>query len=123
MTTPSTTTCSRGDIVLVPFQFTGKAVFKRRPALVVSSGVYHSGRQEVIIAALTSRIRKPLLVDDHLIQRWRESGLPKPSVVTAILRTVKAAMIVRRLGSLHRQDLRSVDECLGEALALTAGPD
>ena len=120
MTTPSTTTYSRGDVVLVPFLFTDRAAFKTRPAVVVSSDVYHVGRREVIIAAVTSRIRQPLMPGDHLICRWRESGLPKPSVATAILRTVKRAMIARRLGALAAPDLRAVDARLAEALALRA---
>ena len=118
MTTPFTTTYSRGDIVLVPFQFSDRPVFKRRPALIVSSHVYHAGRQEIIIAAITSRVRRPLLVADYLVERWQEGGLPKPSVVTAILRTVKGTMITRRLGSLAEADLRAVDSRLKEALSL-----
>ncbi len=118
MTTPFTTTFSRGAVVLVPFQFTDRPVVKRRPAVIISSDAYHSGRREVIVAAVTSRIRQPLLVGDHLIERWSDSGLPKPSVVTAILRTVKGAMIVRKLGLLSNDDLRAVDAKLADVLRL-----
>ncbi|MDO8615180.1 MAG: type II toxin-antitoxin system PemK/MazF family toxin [Dehalococcoidia bacterium] len=120
MMTPSTTIFSRGDIVLVPFQFTDKPIAKVRPAAVVSSTSYHSARQEVIIAAITSRVRDPLLFGDHLILGWRTAGLPKPSVVTAILRTVKQGMIARRVGRLAEDDLAHVDGHLAVALALTA---
>src|SRR5437867_2452486 len=118
MTTPPTTTYSRGEIVLVPFQFTDRPIFKNRPALVVSADSYHAGRNEVIIAAITSRIRQPLLVGDHTIKGWKDSGLPKPSVVTAILRTVKGGMVTRRLGILRDADADAVDEQLRIALAL-----
>ena len=118
MTTPSTTTYRRGDVVLVPFLYTDRPAFKNRPAVIVSSDAYHAGRREVIIAAVTSRVRQPLLPGDHLIGRWRESGLPKPSVATAIIRTARGSMIIRRLGTLAERDLRAVDAGLAEALAL-----
>jgi len=120
MTTPSTTIFSRGDIVLLPFQFTDKPVAKNRPAAIVSSMPYHLARQEVIVAAITSRVRDPLLFGDHLILGWRTAGLPKPSVVTAILRTVKQGMITRRVGTLPEDDLAHVDGRLAVALALPA---
>ena len=123
MTTRSTTTCSRGDVVLVPFEFSDRPVAKRRPALVISSDPYHASRQDVVIAAITSRIRRPLLFGDHFIKDWRASGLPKPSATTAIVRTVKRAMLARRLGALSAADLRAVDERLARALGLTSGAD
>ncbi len=113
-----TTTYDRGDLVLVPFQFTDRPVAKNRPALIISSAAYHAGRREVIIAAITSRIRQPLLVGDHLIERWSQCGLPKPSVATVILRTVKATMITRKLGPMAAEEMLAVDARLVEALGL-----
>jgi mRNA interferase MazF len=116
MTTPSTTTYKRGAIVLVPFQFTDRPVAKRRPGVVISTPAYQAGRQELVIAALTSRVRDPLLIGDELLRDWQSAGLPKQSVVTAIIRTVKQSMVVERLGSLTTQDLRRVDSALMSAL-------
>ncbi len=42
-----------------------------------------------------------------MISRWQDAGLPKPSVATAILRTIKASMIDRSLGKLDARDLRA----------------
>jgi mRNA interferase MazF len=110
--------CERGDLVLVPFQFSDRPVAKHRPALVISSPEYHAGRQEVVIAAVTSRIRDPLLFGDSLLEGWRQAGLPKRSVVTAILRTVKGKMVVRTLGRLPPDEVAAVDVRLREALGL-----
>jgi mRNA-degrading endonuclease toxin of MazEF toxin-antitoxin module len=118
MTTQSTTTFSRGEVVLVPFQFTDRPVAKNRAAVVISASDYQAGRQELIIAALTSRVREPLLFGDRLLADWRSAGLPKKSVVTAILRTVKQKMVVRRVGNLTDSDLRRLDEGLRTALGL-----
>ena len=37
---PTTTGYSFGDIVLVPFPFTDQTAAKKRPAIIVSSGLY-----------------------------------------------------------------------------------
>ena len=60
--------------------------------LVLSGREYHAGRHEAIVAALTSNITR-LLPGDHLIEGWREAGLPQPSVATDIVRTIKRTMI------------------------------
>ena len=116
--TRSTTTYSCGDIVFVEFQFTDRPVAKNRPALVISSDTYHDSRREVIIAAITSRVRDPLFVGDHLIAAWQQCGLAKPSVATGIIRTVKASMIGRTLGVMPEKDLRAYRRTLAQALGL-----
>lgn len=115
--TPPTTTCSRGDVVLVGFVFADESGRKLRPALVVSSERYHQGRQEVVVAAITSNVTRRLL-GDHLVAGWREAGLLLPGIVTGILRTVKQAMIERRLGTLRRSDLEAVNRALRRSLGL-----
>ena len=37
---------SRGDVVLVSFIFTDETGVKQRPAVIISSDVYHQQRQE-----------------------------------------------------------------------------
>ena len=112
-----TTSYSRGDVVLVEFMFSDESGAKLRPALVVSSDRYHSARQEVIIAAITSNVTRRLF-GDHDLTSWQEAGLLFPSTVTGILRTVQRTGIRRRLGSLETTDLSSVGQALRRALAL-----
>lgn len=57
MTMPPTTGYSFGDIVLVPFPFSDQSGTKRRPAVVVSSQRYHTERPDLVIMAVTSRVR------------------------------------------------------------------
>lgn len=108
---------SRGDVVLVRFIFSDETGVKRRPAVIVSSDAYHQGRQEAIIAAITSRMDR-LLVGDHLISGWREAGLLFPSVATGIIRTIKQGMIARKLGSMARRDMQEIDKKLRAILGL-----
>ena len=97
---PRTTTCDRGAIILVRFVFADEKGAKRRPAVILSTEPYHVGRREVVVAAITSNIER-LLVGDHRIAAWREAGLPLPSVVTGIVRTIKRDMIEGTLGALR----------------------
>jgi mRNA-degrading endonuclease toxin of MazEF toxin-antitoxin module len=51
----------RGDVILVNFIFTDESGVKHRPGLVLSSDTYNTGRDEVIIAAITSRTDRLLV--------------------------------------------------------------
>jgi mRNA interferase MazF len=112
------TAYSRGDIVLVNFTFADDSGVKRRPAIIVSSEAYNNGRDEAIIAAITSRTDRVLL-DDHLINNWQGAGLLFPSVVTGIIRTIKQSMIDRKLGSMTLQDMNAADSKLRLILGLS----
>ena len=111
------TACNRGDVVLVGFVFSDESGKKFRPAMVISSQDYHRARQEVVVAAITSNVRRRLF-GDHLIADWQGAGLLFPSLVTAIVRTVKRTIIDRKLGSMPRPDMEAVDRTLRRSLAL-----
>lgn len=104
-------------MVLVSFVFTDQSGAKLRPALVISSDAYHASRQEVIIAAITSNVRRRL-VGDHRVADWKAAGLLFPSIVTGICRTIKQRAIMRRLGSLARSDQVAADHQLRRSLSL-----
>ena len=111
------TAFNRGDVVLVRFVFSDESGAKLRPAVVVSSRAYNKARQEVIVAAVTSNVDRRLF-GDRLVVDWRAAGLLFPSLVTGILRTIRRAMIERRLGALPAKDLAAVDQELRRSLAL-----
>ena len=111
------TAYNRGDVVLVGFVFSEESGRKHRPAIVISSPAYHRARQEVIVAAITSNVgRRPS--GDHPIADWKTAGLLFPSVATGILRTIKRALIVRKLGSMAKPDLAAIDRDLRRSLDL-----
>lgn len=89
--------CDRGDVVLVGFVFSDASGGKVRPAVVVSSADDHRGRQEMVVAAITSNVRRRLF-GDHLIVDWKGAGL--------------------LLGSMRGQDMEAVDRSLRRCLAL-----
>ena len=109
--------CDRGGVVLVGFVFSDESGRKVRPALVITSPAYHRARREVILAAITSNVRRRLFAD-HVVADWKAAGLLFPSLVTGIVRTVKQTMIERKLGSLTKADMQAVERELRRALDL-----
>jgi mRNA interferase MazF len=107
----------RGDVVLVRFIFSDETGERQRPAVIVSSGVYHQSRQEAIIVAITSTTDR-ILVGDHLISGWQEAGLLFPSVATGIVRTIKQGMIAKKLGIMPLPDMKGIEGNLRDVLGL-----
>jgi mRNA interferase MazF len=111
------TVYNRGDIVLVNFVFPDESAKKLRPAVVISSAAYNRSRQEVIVAAITSNVKRRL-VGDHLIAGWKGAGLLFPSLVTGIFRTIKQSMIDRKVGTMPKPDMQAIDLKLRQSLGL-----
>lgn len=115
---PTTIGCEFGDVVLVPFPFTDQTATKKRPAVVVSSDAYHRDRPDVILMAVTSQVRPAVGVGEIPVQRWKEAGLLKPSVLKPLLATVERRLLIRKLGRLDAQDrdalARGLRTILGE---------
>jgi len=101
---PSTIGCEFGDVVLVPFPFTDQTATKKRPAVVVSSNAYHRDRPDVILMAVTSQLRPAAGVGEVAVERWKQAGLLKPSVLKPLLATVEKGLVIRKLGRLEAQD-------------------
>ncbi|MBI4337331.1 MAG: type II toxin-antitoxin system PemK/MazF family toxin [Chloroflexi bacterium] len=102
-------------MVLVRFVYTDQRSVKLRPALVVSSDVYHQGRREVILAGITSNVRR-VLVCDTPVKKWQAAGLLAPSVVAGIIQTARQSDLSRRLGTMSPADLQGVEGNLRTAL-------
>ncbi|MFQ5329284.1 MAG: type II toxin-antitoxin system PemK/MazF family toxin [Thermodesulfobacteriota bacterium] len=106
------TTCSFGEIVLVPFPFTDQSDIKKRPAVIVSSNAYNRERPDVVIMAVTSQMRSADYFGDIKISQWREAGLIKPSVIKPVIATIENGLIIKKLGSLGDKDQSSLKEAL-----------
>ena len=109
--------CRRGDVILVPFVFSDESGAKRRPALVLSSDKYHRNRQEMIISAITSNTER-ILYGDFLIREWKKAGLLRASVATGVIRTIKHAMVERKLGRVTPAIMEGINSQLRKALQL-----
>jgi len=85
------------DVVLVPFPFTSQRASKKRPAVVVSNRAYSNARPDVIVMAVTSRLRPNPGFGDTWVSNWQSTGLLKPSVVKPVFATLEQRLVLRRL--------------------------
>ena len=106
---------NRGDILLVKFTFSEGEGAKHRPTLLLSTKDYNNSRQELIVAAITSNLKRRL-VGDTKINNWEKAGLLYPSLVTAIIRTIKKNMVDHKLGKLSHNDFQAVKKNLKDVL-------
>jgi len=105
---PRTTGYNFGDVVLVPFPFTDQSGLKKRPAVVVSSAEYHARRVDLLIMAVTSQIRPRSGFGESIVADWRKAGLLAPSLVKPVITTIDKRLVLKKLGSLHGADLRTL---------------
>ncbi len=105
-----------GDVVLLDFP--GVNQTKRRPAVVVSSALYHNQRPDVVVGLITTQISGATAATDHVLQDWGVVGLRQPSAYRTFLATVPRSAISRRLGKLSIRDWNSIRERLRLALQL-----
>ncbi len=108
----------RGDVVLVPIDFTDGSGSKLRPAVVISSEEYNRVSPDVLIASTTSNRSALPHPGDRPIREWKAAGLLKPSLAQTKIATVEAPVIRRKLGALEAEDLEAFTAGLREALDL-----
>jgi mRNA interferase MazF len=100
------------DIIVVPFPFTDSAKTKRRPALVLSGKKdFSSIIEHTVLAMITSQKNAPWPLD-VTINDIAESGLTAPSIVRMKLFTLDNRFIIRKSGSLSKNDQANVKKSL-----------
>ena len=109
----------RGDIVLIPFPYTDLTANKTRPAVIISSAIYHSARSELLLAYISSQVTKATAPLDYVLNDWRNAGLPKPSFIRPKIAAIEPTLVVHQVGKLSSQDLAEMDRRLRLAMALT----
>jgi mRNA interferase MazF len=105
-----------GDVVLVPFPFTSQIASKKRPAVVVSSQAYNTGRLDVVVMAITSQLRASATSDEVWVQNWKTAGLLKPSVIKPVFATIEQSLVIRRLGALDSTDKHALRNAINRIL-------
>ena len=111
---------SAGDMVVIDFP--GVQGIKRRPAVVLSSAVYHASRPDVVVGLITSRA-VAAGPTDHVLHDWAEAGLRVPSVFRSFFATLPPASHPVAVGRLSDRDWQDVQACVKTALAPLEKPD
>lgn len=96
-------TYDAGDVVVVPFPFSDRAVAKARPALVVSPSGHNERNSETLLAMITTAPAGPRPSDTALVDLG-EAGLKSDCVVRLKLFTLDNRIISRRIGRLSDAD-------------------
>ena len=107
---------ARFDVVIVPFPFTDRPVTRRRPALVVSNAEWNAASGHVVAAMITSA-RQSAWPHDVLVTDRAAAGLTAPCVVRMKLFTLEAGLVIRRAGTLARDDAAAVEAALAAVLS------
>ncbi len=98
-----------GTVVIA--DFAGATGIKRRPALVISTALYHAERPDVILTIITSQITKSNAKTDYILEDWASAGLTKPSVMRVYL-GMKTPLELTEIGKLSDRDWSEVQKRL-----------
>lgn len=101
----------RADVVLIPFPFTNLSKTKVRPAMVLSSSLYHSTKPDLILGAITSNLAASASVD-YIIVDWRAANLRYPSAFKPLVFTLEPSSVLYKIGQLSHRDLTEIEERL-----------
>ncbi len=119
MTNVLTKTYEVYEIVKVPFPFSDKKASKKRPALIISSARHFNATIGMsIMAMITSKKGKELWPNDIVIKNLKSTNLLVESIIRFKLFTLDHELIIDRLGVLHSDDRKAVQERLKEILHL-----
>ncbi|MBD2387908.1 type II toxin-antitoxin system PemK/MazF family toxin [Cylindrospermum sp. FACHB-282] len=107
-------TFNPGDVVTVDFP--GVAGIKRRPAVVLSSAIYHANRPDVIIGLITTQTTA-LGLTDYILQDWSAAGLRIASVFRSFIVTLPPSANAVLIGHLSERDWLGACACVKISLA------
>ena len=111
---------SPGDVAAIDFP--GGAVINRRPAVGLSSEVYHTSRPDVIAGLVTSQVSAALGPTDCALQDWAFEGLRVASAFRCFLATLPSSAHPVLIGHLSERDWQAVRACVKAALASLDDP-
>lgn len=103
-----------GDIVLLKFPFSDQTTTKKRPAVIISSDVYHDFYEDIIVMAITSQIYNLNQPGKKIINNWKQSGLLKESAIKAAVSTIEKNLVIKKIGQLMGEDVVALKESIEE---------
>jgi len=106
----------KGEVVVVKFPFVlkeGREIQKGRPALVVNNSEIKKRYDDVILAAITSRIPSEIMEMEIILEPENSTGLIKKSLLRLdFIMTIPEELISRRIGFISEQAMKIVDDKL-----------
>ena len=113
----------RGDIVLALMPHVSGTSAKRRPALVVQADYYNQKIGNVLLATITTNLKRRSdpahLLIDVSTPEGQQTGLNQNSLVSCInIATLHAVDVGPKIGELPPQVMAKVDDCLRAAFGI-----
>jgi mRNA interferase MazF len=105
----------QGDVVTA--DFVGATGIKRRPAVVLTSDLYHQHRPDIVLGVLTTQTDSAKTPLDYRLQDWSAAGLRQPSAFRAYFSMAEPAS-VKVIGHLSERDWAEIQERLKLAFAI-----
>jgi len=102
--------CSRDDVVLLPFPFSDLASRKVRPAVVIG----RNAQGDLFLVPITSQAANV----DVALADWRASGLNVQCGIKAQLATIEERLVLKVLGKLSASDRQALNNRLRSWLEL-----
>ena len=98
------TNISQYDVIIVKFPYASSLKYKARPAVVVSSDLYNKkGRDTLLILAISSNVKNKMDFE-VAIEKWKASGLLKPSIFKSAVATIEKNSVLAKVGNLEKVD-------------------
>jgi mRNA interferase MazF len=116
---------SRGDVVMVDWQFSDRTGVKTRPALVVQSDQLNTQLDDTILALITGSKRRRVGATTQLLVEvttpdGQQSGLRFDSLVQCEnLVTLDQSLILGQIGEFSGALMQQIDACLRAALGIS----
>jgi mRNA interferase MazF len=66
--------------------------------------------------AITTQLRPSPTLGETWVRGWETAGLVKPSAIKPVFATLEKALVIRRLGSLDREDRAALQKSIAEVL-------
>jgi len=103
------------DVLLVPFPFTDRGIVKQRPAIVINKNDYQCKTGHLIMLMVTGA-KKSSWDSDIKITDLGTAGLNIPSSIRFKMFSIDERMVVKKAGSLAKQDWQEVKKRLNQII-------
>lgn len=96
-------TYEQWEVVVVPFPFVDAPRSKQRPVVIISKAAFHKAERQYIAAMITTAARSGWSGDTP-ISALEEAGLSHASIVRLKIFTLDERLIIKKVGTLAKQD-------------------
>lgn len=108
---------NKQDIILVPFPFSDKPGFKKRPAVIISNENHFNVYGKYVCLAITSQENRSNTIRyEHKLYKSTEAGLLYNDqwVLANKVFSIESKIILKRLGTMYNKDYEIVESMFNE---------